>query len=624
MSNWRTLIDQLSDSFRENEQRLRILHELDQSVLKLDMRLEDVIGSVLKNVVPFSHSDFGCFYIHNEVELIPLKSEPPTEIKTAIPIDNNFLTKSVETSPLIFEDLSSNEDLLFLPGGVGSLSRLLVPVNHDGRIWGLLSLESSQDLDGPLGDPEIHEFLDILRRQLEIAVQFRSQQRDLVQLSRIQNELFTRELDISESLDSLIKNIIFALPDIGPLKVDPMPEIQILFYREKDDYLTIRATSGNEPVNTRLSVSDSISGLLVEMPQLPFFLCDPRNESGRYRSYLGRDVTGARRKEIRTELVVSLRHEGKIIGVINLESELEDAFKIPHVRAMEHLAVKVSPIINALQKRMEKTKLQGRANVYAMKKFLDRFANAYNHKMDTPIQSASLKLERIREVIAKDGSLNEPNKNFITEKLQNCAEAVDQIERYHHEFSASLPQYLTFGRYSINALIKSAIKDLRPKKLKDKDNIEVLFDPKADYEIFCSLFLREHIYNLLNNSVYAIRERKGREKNHKGKIQVETSVAIDQEERDLNSRCLIKIRDNGIGLDSNNLCILPNPFSTKPSGTGFGVSAAFQYLRGLGGGLTVASEQGKFFEATLYLDLYSEELHGRMDTFFEIEQEVNE
>jgi len=623
MRDWKPLIEQLSRSFQENEERLRILHELDQQVLNFDLRLEDLCASVLANVMRFSSADLGYFYIYNETELLLLCSMPPFESVHPIRIDDARFKTIPETSRLIFEAKLDMSDSPFPPIAPESVSRIIVPIDYDGRLWGLMGLESfGLTKLNPLDNDDIHEFLEIVRRQLEIAVRFRTQHKDLEQLSRIQNELFGRELDIAESLDSLISNITFALPNIGPLAINPLPEIQILFYREGEEYLTIRATTGSEPINTRVYVADSVSGSLIERPELPYYLCDPRNEPGRYRSYLGKDEKGAKRKEIRTELVVPIRYENRLIGIINLESELEGVFKIPHVRAMEHLAEQVSPIVNALQKRMEKTRVQARANVYAMKKFLDRFALAYDHKMGTPIAKVSLKLGNLKAKIESTKKEDELSKTELLTRLQGCIDFVDDIDSYHHEFSGNLPRYLIFGRYPLNSLIKSATQDLKPVKLKEKDDIDVIFEPERDYEVFCSLFLREHIYNLLNNSVYAIRERKKGEVDLKGQILIESFLEVDEEEEKLNKRCRIRIWDNGIGLDEEKLSRIPDPFTTKPSGTGFGLSAAFQYLRGLGGGLKVASKAGKFFEVNMYLDLYTKEVHGALDTFLDINGEV--
>jgi signal transduction histidine kinase len=623
VQDWRHLIEELSTSFQRNEHRLQILHEIDQQVLDLNRTLEDILGATLASIISFSKADIGCLYIQNVTEFLMLTSLPLLSDPLPVLIDDDLSTQLLEASPLLFEDLTQAEVISFPVLDRLSETRILIPLDYDNRTWGVVVLEAfSPSGTKSLADPDMHEFLTIVRRQLEIAVRFRTQHRDLEQLSNIQNDLFTKELDISESLDSLIKNITFALPNLGPLKINPVPEIQILFYRDGDEYLTIRATSGREFLNTRLFVKDSISGVLIENPELPYYLCDPRRELGRYRSYLGKDERGVTNKEIKSELVVPLRHDGTTIGVINLESELEGAFKIPHVQAMEFLARKVSPIINALQKRLDKTRVQSRANVYAMKKFLDRFAGTYIHKMRSPIQSLNLKLARIQEKLDIADPGDAKSQAFVRERLQGCLDTVDAIDRYHEEFSTSLSLYLTFGRYNINELVRLAINDLDPKRLKDKERIEITFDPKADLEVFCSLFLREHIYNLLNNSVYAIRARKKREGNHKGKILVETLLEVDKESRELNKRCRIRIHDNGPGLEKKFLAKIPEPFTTKPSGTGFGIPAAFQYLRGLGGGLTADSELGQFFDVNLYLDLYTEEIHGRVDPLLEVHSEV--
>lgn len=618
MQDWTEIVSQL-------EERLGFLHHIDRRILDDSIRLEDICTSVLRDIVGFSMADIGYIYISSGTDFQIFASSQPLDNTLSVSILEAELLTRIGTSQALIERLNDSGATWFAPINKESLTRIILPISARGRVWGLLCFETSQgDTSNPLANKDVQEFLQIVRGQLEIAIQVRSQLDEILQLSRLQNELFTKELDISESLNSIVRNIILALPNSGPFQIIPHPEVQIIFYEQGDDYLTIKATSGNELINTRILVSQSISGLLVEDRNLPFFLCDPTDFTGRYRSYLGKDETGVQRKQIRTELVLPLKHEDELIGVINLESELLGAFKVTHIESLQRLTSKLSPIINALQSRIQKMQVQDRASVYALNRFLNRFAATYNHKIVTPINNVRLNMETLGNRVDKESGLNEPLKKYLLEKVKTCIEAVDLIDDYHEKFSKDLPGYLVYSKYRINELVEGAIRDLRPEALKSKHNIEIEFNPVGDYEVFCSLFLREHIFNILNNSAYAILERKKLEPNYAGRISIKTFLKVDEQQRTLNQRCIIKVRDNGVGLEASKLVNIPSPnFSTKKSGTGFGLFSAYQYLKGIGGTLEVASEHNQFFEVKMIMDLYVEAIHSTLDTISSLKEEVD-
>lgn len=614
MQDWKAIVRQLCDCFQEKEERLQFLHEIDRKILNQTMSLEEICVSVLKDILRFSQTDIGYFYILSGTEFLLLGSSQDNEITEQPVIDGALLVDKLKTASFFYEEFDNDNESLFPTFLEESATRIIVPIIIGDSVWGMMCFESNRaTASSPLSEKDTQDFFQIIGDQLAIAIQIRSQYDDLTQLSKIQNELFTRELDITESLKSLINNIIFALPSIKPLRIHPDPEIQLLFFEQGDEYLTIRATSGSEIPSTRISIDKSISGYLIQNPTLPFFLCDPRDYLDRYKNYLEVDSEGKQDKEIRTELVVSIKWDNKIIGMINLEAEIENAFKEQHITAMLRLAEKISPIINALQKRSQKTQIQDLASTYSMNRFLSRFARTYSHKMGSPISDVSLNLNMLVQESESAKEINDQFKNSVRQKLNSSLEAVELIDEYHHGFCNNLPNYLTFGRHSVNTLVQDAINELRPETLKSKYSISVMFTPPEDYEVFCSSFLREHMFNVLNNSAYAILERKKSDEGYKGKIQIEISSEIDKIESRLNKRCHIKIRDNGTGVDEATLNKLPSPFMTTKgnSGSGFGLFAASQYLKSIGGRLELSSKLGEFFEVNMYLDIFEDSVHSK-------------
>ena len=85
--------------------------------------------------------------------------------------------------------------------------------------------------------------------------------------------------------------------------------------------------------------------------------------------------------------------------------------------------------------------------------------------------------------------------------------------------------------------------------------------------------------------------------------------AITVSSRSSGDRTLVAIRDNGSGIDPKIIAKIFDPFFTTKDvgkGTGLGLSICFGMIRGYGGTISVASEQGKFSEFTLDLPANAE------------------
>lgn len=140
----------------------------------------------------------------------------------------------------------------------------------------------------------------------------------------------------------------------------------------------------------------------------------------------------------------------------------------------------------------------------------------------------------------------------------------------------------------INLLIEEVIKNI--KMLCNKNNIELktkIIDDDiyitADYNRLTQVFI-----NLLKNSVEAI------PKNKKGKIEVKETLN--------NQNIIITIKDNGTGMSKELLNKIKEPFyTTKPKGTGLGVSLSEEIIKAHNGTLNYESEVGKYTKVTITL-----------------------
>ena len=142
----------------------------------------------------------------------------------------------------------------------------------------------------------------------------------------------------------------------------------------------------------------------------------------------------------------------------------------------------------------------------------------------------------------------------------------------------------------INLLIEEVIKNI--KMLCNENNIKLkinIIDDdiyiNADYNRLTQVFI-----NLFKNSIEAI------PKNKKGHIELKEIIN--------NNILTITIKDNGKGMNKNILNKIKEPFyTTKPKGTGLGVSLSEEIIKAHNGTLNYESEEGKYTKVTITLPL---------------------
>jgi len=603
----------------QQDPRLRFLQEVGLKILDSSLSLEDLIGYVVGQLALILRAHLGYFYLASGNTLFLLYSSRAVREPNPILLDNELFCESLETRSYILQQVNGDEATFFLAQDQAATSRILIPLFVEHTMFGLMCFESTQPSEScSFRDVGILSLLLMVKDQLIIGLRNRNEYEQLARLSRMQSDFITRDLDVSGSLTTLLDHIVAALPCLKPIRISPPPEVQICFYSEGDEYLTVKATSGPESGNRRLPVRNSVWGMLVENPELRFVTGDPSEQRDTDKPRI-RKNDGLLKEGRNSQLIVPIRWQGRLIGVIDLEANIGGPFRIQHIQAMMQVAEQISPMIHTLQMTAQRRRFLEQAGLYAINRLLFRFSQTYNHKLGSPITDVFLNLNLIKEKIGYAEQIDEPFRSSLDQNIERSLEGLGEISDYHTRFSKDLPGFLSFSKHSINSLISGAIEDLRPGALKRNYDIEIYFEPEQDYQVYCSLFLREHIYNIVNNARYALIQRRRNEPSFRGAIRIETSLLVDPQSRDLNQRCRIKIQDNGGGIEKAKLSKVANPFfTTKPTGTGFGLFAAVQYLKSIGGWLEVDAELNRFFEVNMYLDLYDDVLHENLDPFSSI------
>jgi signal transduction histidine kinase len=223
---------------------------------------------------------------------------------------------------------------------------------------------------------------------------------------------------------------------------------------------------------------------------------------------------------------------------------------------------------------------------------LGRFSAGLMHDILNPLNYAKTGLFTLHK---KSRHLPPATRTEFEQILNDIKDGVDRVQ----EIVQGLRNFTHPGAQAAEAIDLSAIlHDARrfvAGGLKDKNiSLELNIPPHQTVWIGRNDF-SVMLINLLENSIDAL----------EGKSfgpQEQPTIAISS--RSEGDRTVIAIRDNGSGIDPNIIAKIFDPFFTTKEvgkGTGLGLSICFGMIRGYGGGISVASEPGKFSEFTLDL-----------------------
>jgi signal transduction histidine kinase len=376
-------------------------------------------------------------------------------------------------------------------------------------------------------------------------------------------------------------------------------------YEEGDRYLWIAGTDGNEPVGTEVLVDSSICGLLVEKETSDFVAVNPNERLDRYKGFL----LGEGKRIPESELAVRIELDGQMIGVINLEHPKANVFKAEHVERMREAARFIAPFIGALRARHERQRSKELGVLYAVTRLLGRMASAYQHLLGHPLLKSRLTLERLCK------QANEHSWD-IRGDLGELGRYIDQIRDSSDRFCESIPFFVKYGRVDLLSTIENAIAPFRKERFVEEEDIRInLTAPLETEPVYASALLREHFYNIIDNSIYAVREALAAKKVKAGRIDilVEPVDVKDALGKETGSKLInVRIEDNGTGVSKKNERDIGKPrFTTKGvHGSGFGLAAGKEYMQSVGGDLTWKNLAGKGFIVSFHLEVFDPRKHS--------------
>jgi len=265
-----------------------------------------------------------------------------------------------------------------------------------------------------------------------------------------------------------------------------------------------------------------------------------------------------------------------LIGASEKISEGDLNAKVPKIetdKEFEMLNENFNSMIDKLKLQQDKLLLSERHLAW------ENVARKLAHEIKNPLTPIQLSIDRLREkYLDKVGKDSEKFTNY----LNTINKQIKDIEKLVNEFS-------DFARMPKPIIKKINIIDIADRTLKlyelSDPSIEFIFSTKkknlsvnADQEQLNRVFL-----NLVKNSVESIKEKRNKNVDFKGKINVDI--------RDNSDYIYITINDNGVGFSGIDKKKMLTPyFTTKKEGTGLGLAIVGKIINDHNGEILLNSE----------------------------------
>ncbi len=597
MRLYENLLNQLQDEFRRADAAMELISDIDREILSLDRPLDEVLAGISARMCGIVEADTASVLFPVEEELLPADTAgaDPQLLESTRGFRNDLMALGPDGCLLVEDQLPDSVEAV-----------CCIPVFAHERILCFLAMAWSQKPKGRFSTAEVAPFGELVSRQLSImAGRFLDEKLSRLRLG-LMSLLFDQKLKPSACWEKIVRRVSTFLPDWSPLRIDPPPKVQLLSYNRGDRYLTIIGTEGDESPGTEVLVDSSICGMLVQEPEVPFICLNPREHRERYRAFL---VNGENELP-QSELAVPVRHDGELIGVLNLEHAAPGIFRQQHTDSVISAARFLGPPLAALRARYDRQRMKELGILYTMNHLLTRVASTYQHLLGQPLVNMCLTLEELESELCESSTEG-------VQMLRDLATQLDRIRSSSDRFCEALPRFIRYGPVRVASAIKMGISVFQPKKLEEEQRIAIPVEIGPDVDtVYASELLQEHIYNLVNNSLYAVRRAIA-----DGAIEAGV-IGIRAEREEVTDKlgqptglALVRIcvSDNGTGAPKEVEARIGEPhFTTKPNrhGSGFGVSAAREYAQSVGGDLELENYPNKGFAATLVLEAYDERKHA--------------
>ena len=545
---------QAQDALRQYAERLRVLHEIDQSILAAESA-EDIARSALRHVrqlVPCQRASVALFDVETgQAEVLTVDcSGETTHLGEGARFSLDVYGEAIETlrqgKALSVEDVRS----LSLPSPLaqalhadGVRSQISVPLVAHGELMGTLNLGS--DRLGPFAPADVaiaHEVADELAIGIQQARLYEQVQQHAAELEQRVAER-TAELWASETrFRTLFEQaaIGIALIDRDGRVVESNPSLQAMLGYEAGALRGQRFTEKIRHPDGGAVAADVLGEMMAG--RRPYYRSEERyvREDGRL-TWINLTVSLVRREDGEPQFAIAMVED------VTERKETQDA------------------LIQA-----EKLTIAG------------KLAASLAHEINNPLQSVIGCLGLAREVLAAGEGAGR-YLDVAHQELRRVAQIVAQLRDLHRPTGSEEREAV-----DVNAMVEQVL-TLTRKKCEER-GVEVTLNEMADLPVLTLApdRVRQVFLNLVLNALDAMPEG--------GQLRVDTARTRRP------SGVRVSFSDDGEGIPPQVLPQVFDPFySTKPDGLGLGLFISRGIVEQHDGHIEVDSQVGKGTSFTVWL-----------------------
>lgn len=226
---------------------------------------------------------------------------------------------------------------------------------------------------------------------------------------------------------------------------------------------------------------------------------------------------------------------------------------------------------------------------------LTNLAAGMAHEIKNPLGAISIHIQLVQKAISKkregDGTL--PEKKFLEDHIDIVNDEIEKLNELVMDFLFAVrPVNAKLTLSDPDEILSSICDFISPEFNKAHVLIKMELSKEKQRIMIDEKLFRQVIINIAQNAFYAIKvkfsecsEENDSEK-MPGLVTFGTSV--------INDNFVVSISDNGIGMDSDTVGRIFEPyFTTKANGTGLGMTMSYKIIKEFGGDIQVKSEKGK-------------------------------
>ena len=581
MEEWERLLDELHEELSLREQELELLHEIDLRLLATEPPTQEIFDFIVKGTQKLLRANHTTILLRRGTFLEPMYSNLKSVVGQRVPISRSMTGLSLENDETVnVGDLTApryKSRYAPLRGYRGSQMRSLLatPISISGTAVGVLNAESRKpDAFRPVHD----RIVAAIAAQIGIALQ-RSQIVDSTVIFADVDRLMLADDDSQESIQAALERV---MAELRRLEHVQHTGAQIMFLRGANELEIVHSTNPAD-IGVIVAVDKSVSGRAVKDRQtivVGDVSADPEY-SPLYQRMLG--------DSIRSEIAVPILfgEDDIVIGVLNVESEEEDAFYGFYQVVLESFAGKVRTLLAFAKLRADVTgALELRSADDLLVAVGDQTSHLI-HRLNNTVGAMRLRIIELQDM-HKDGRLD--GNDFLPTSLDALRKLADRTLKMPDDITRMLGQGGT--KVEVNDSVRLAVSQTEwPKKVQLSLD---LADHIPALPLYCFDIV---VQNLLQNGIDAMPNG--------GRLWVSTSTVLTQGLSTGYFRLVVK--DTGVGIPSDvQKKMFELNFTTKGTrgrGLGLGLWWVRNFVRRSGGDITIRSTVGQGTEVTVKIPL---------------------